>query len=223
MLQSFSIMYQNIRGIKSKWNSLKQIVEEKQPTITALVETHLEEQDNVLTIDGYDTIRRDRQYGQGGGMLIYYNKSIKNMLTVISPEDSSNESVTCIKIKNSRTNIKLGVVYMPQESETKREELKQIYDKLEQEIEISLRGDERILMIGDYNARIGTMIPGNEEKVTKGGRIIKHMMNKYNLYAANCSDKCSGLWTRSEKESKSVIDYAIIRKEDAKYIRSMNI
>ena len=68
------ILNDNIRGIKSKINSLQSIIEEQNPTFIGISETRLNKGDP-LEIEGYEVKRRDRT-GDGGGVLIAYKREI---------------------------------------------------------------------------------------------------------------------------------------------------
>ena len=67
-LKQMKTYYVNIRGLKSKKESLEEVLDEVKPDIIGLVETHME-QGEELRIEGYHIIRKDRN-GQGGGLLI---------------------------------------------------------------------------------------------------------------------------------------------------------
>ena len=77
-LKNLTILYQNVRGIKSKLPSIHTIINEIKPTIICYVETHLNEEDNiekrksnvegeeeVNTIEGYEVLRSDRSKKRG--------------------------------------------------------------------------------------------------------------------------------------------------------------
>ena len=57
-LRKFTIVYQNIRGLKSKVDSVQEIVDDCQPNLLCLVETHMQEEEEI-TIPGYETIYRN--------------------------------------------------------------------------------------------------------------------------------------------------------------------
>jgi len=110
-LEKFTIYYHNIRGIKSKWASLMNIIEEKQPTLVALVETHTKEQEMYERIPGYNIIRRERKEKEGGGIaLIYKTSTMQNMITILPSEEENEDIILWIKIANSRIRIKVGIV-----------------------------------------------------------------------------------------------------------------
>ena len=80
-LKQFKIIYQNIRGMKSKVDSLTELVEDQKPTIVCLVETHLEKEE--VAIPGYETIYRNDKTASSGGILVAVkgNRKIVTMQT----------------------------------------------------------------------------------------------------------------------------------------------
>ena len=75
-------MINNIRGLTSKETMLNRIIEEEGPTIMALVETNLEEQEHI-SIPGYEVTRVDRK-SLGGGVLLAHKKCLKNIVVCTS-------------------------------------------------------------------------------------------------------------------------------------------
>ena len=214
-------MVNNVRGLKSKEEIVTRIINEENPVILALVETKLNEGDNV-TIPGYEIARTDRDE-EGGGVLIAYKSCLKNITICVSRYKINNCEMLWIKIDNRKVRIKIGVIYMPQESRTRVAQLQEIYQIIEKEVIVAAENGESILILGDLNCKIGTEIPGNTEEVTKGGRLLLKMVRKHNLSILNGGESCEGRWTRIEGESKSIIDYAITFEHDLRLVRSMYI
>ena len=73
--------------------------------------------------------------------------------------------------------------------------------------------------MGDLNCKIGKMIEGNNEEVSKGGKILLAMCKKQEVVILNADKCCDGKWTRIQKEKKSILDYIITTEED----ESMNM
>ena len=84
-------MYLNIRGLKSKMESLCEKIEEIQPTIICITETHLLKEENV-EIDDYVSLRNDRN-SSGGGVLIAVRKELKNICTIVEKKKEIEESL----------------------------------------------------------------------------------------------------------------------------------
>ena len=76
-IDNIRIYYINIRGIKSKIQTLKSIIKEEKPDIVGIVETMLDEKENI-NIEGYKIIRNDRN-GEGGGVLIAVKEKLWNI------------------------------------------------------------------------------------------------------------------------------------------------
>ena len=66
---------------------------------------------------------------------------------------------------------------------------------------------QQVLLIGDFNVKIGKHIPGNKDTISKGGRQLKIIIEKCNLNIINANEiKYQGKWTRVQGEEKSIID-----------------
>ena len=83
---------------------------------------------------------------------------------------------------------------------------------------------QKILILGDFNAKIGEAIEGNKIQVTKGGRQLLRLANKENMIILNTvKEKCKGVWTRVQEEEKSIIDYVLTDASSANTVKEMKI
>ena len=83
---------------------------------------------------------------------------------------------------------------------------------------------QQILILGDFNAKIGEAIEGNKIQVTKGGRQLLRLANKENMIILNTvKEKCKGVWTRVQEEEKSIIDYVLTDASSTKTVKEMEI
>ncbi len=219
-LRSFSIYYLNVRDVMTKKNSLEVIIESLQPTVVALAETWLEETEE-FEFENYKIFRNDRNK-DGGGVLLAIRKEFVNIVIEVSHTKEMFESLW-IAFDNGNVKAKLGVVYMPQEKDVNTEELGSIYTMLKEEIRAGQKKGERVFVCGDFNCRVGSIIPNNQETTSKGGKKLIKLLQTEDMVLANGSDKCNGLWTRMEGKSKSVIDYIIMSREDSEFITEMII
>ncbi len=219
-LKSLKIMYNNVNGIKSKLLSLNRIIEEEKPTIIGITETKLDELET-LKLEGYEIKRVDRK-GGAGGVMIAYKECLKNIVVVVREEKEA-EEMLWVTINNNKTKLRVGIVYMPQEKDTKVPEIKAIYKKIEEEIEKAKANKEKVILMGDMNCKIGKTVNGNTEEVSKGGKILLAMCEKLDMSILNTETFCEGTWTRIAKEKKSVLDYMIVNKEDTNAIRKVMI
>ena len=186
-----------------------------------LVETKLNESDNIEWKDF--VIKRVDRDEEGGGVLIAFKKSLTNIMMTIKEYRNHDCEMLWMKLDNGKIKIRIGVIYMPQESRTLLKELKVVYEAIEEQIKIAKDKGEKILLMGDFNCKIGTVIEGNREDITKGGRLLLKLTAKHNLAILNSKSCCEGLWTRRQDGNASVIDYLIVQENDVDLVSTMNI
>ena len=58
---------------------------------------------------------------------------------------------------------------MPQENVTSNNALKVMYNNISKQISIAQEESQQVLILGDFNAKVGSYIEGNKSTVTKGG------------------------------------------------------
>ena len=215
-------MVNNVRGIKTKMTTIKRIIEEERPVMIALVETKLMKDDN-LEIPGYKVERADRDE-EGGGVLVAIRKSLQNIWVITKEYKKHDCEMLWLKMNNNKSKVKIGVVYMPQESRTKVEILREIYSVIEEEVREAAAEQYGLLLVGDLNCKVGDeRIQGNLKKITTGGRLLNSLIKRNNLAIGNAQNICKGLWTRIEGNEKSVLDYVITFKDDVASLMNMEI
>ena len=171
-------MYINIRGLKSKVESLKEILLDENPEIVGLTETMLDEAD-VIDIEGYTVHRNDRN-GIGGGVLLAVKIDLKGLIVQECKDSEEGESLW-MSMGNTKMNLRMGIVYNPQESRTKKNKLKKVYQSIEREVKKAKEKKQSVLLMGDFNCKVGDAINGNKGEVSNGGRMLLEMMNRNNL------------------------------------------
>ena len=219
-LKNFRVLSHNIRGIKSKLPSLLTIIAEDDPTIFCITETHLLEEEKI-DVEGYEIYRNDRD-NLGGGVLIGVKLELNKITTIVEKSSEVGETLWIV-IDNQRIKLRIGIVYAPQESRTSKERLQVMYDKIDKQIMHAKAREQKLLILGDFNCKIGDEITGNRPEVTKGGKLLLKMTKRNKLYITNSSEKCEGLWTRVEGATKSVIDYIIVDEDERESLQEMKI
>jgi exonuclease III len=210
-MKKFTVWYQNIRGIKSKMESLTEKIEEHEPTVFCITETHLGDKEP-FEMEGYKIYRNDRDR-EGGGTIIAVNEAIQNICTIVEKDNTVGET-TWLVIDNGKVKIRVGVVYAPQESRTKKDVYKKLYKRVENQLDLARERGQKMLLLGDFNCKIGEWIEGNKPKVSKSGKLLQKMVTKQKLVVVNSMDICSGRWTRVEGESRSIIFFDVTRKKE---------
>ena len=71
-----------------------------------------------------------------------------------------------------------GVIYAQQENVASNNELKVMYNNISKQISIAQEERQQVLILGDFNAKVGTYIEGNKPTVTKGRRQLMKMAKK---------------------------------------------
>ncbi len=221
MLKKLSIFYVNIRDLKSKETSFKTRIEEVKPSIIAITETWMDEEDDI-SIEGYDTVYRNERKGKGGGILIAVHNNLMNIVCEIAQTKEMYESIWLV-LNNGRINVKIGVVYFPQEKDVTILEAESIYSKISDEVREGRSAGQSIVILGDFNCKVGTKIKGNNKEQTAGGKMLLSLIREEKLALMNGSEICKGLWTRVEGNKKSVLDYVVVSKENRNAVGEMII
>ena len=217
---AFRILYNNINHLKSKAEALEKVVEEIDPTVVILVETKLPEEEQ-YTLDGYTPLQMNRNE-YGGGVMLLVKEELEN-ISVVVERDREVAEIMWVAMSNGRNKIRIGIVYAPQESKTKVEQLKVMYKKLEEQVKKAKTMGQNVLLVGDFNCKVGNMIEGNTEEISKSGKRLLKFVDKLGLKIMNRSKVCDGTWTRVEGNKKSVLDYFIINEEDEELVKCMLI
>ena len=105
--------------------------------------------------------------------------------------------------------------YGKQESRSTKKESENKFNQLSTYIKNYIDSNSYVLVIGDFNAKIGK----DEEGIVNGDRIIsrsgvllRDMINMQHLLLINCLPYCVGKWTRvnsCKNNEKSIIDYGL--------------
>ena len=72
--------------------------------------------------------------------------------------------VIWIYLSNNRNNIRIGVVYAPQEKDVKVDELKLMYKSIKEHVKEAKAKKQKVLIVGDLNGKVGKTVLGNTEE-----------------------------------------------------------
>ena len=118
--------------------------------------------------------------------------AVRNSSKTISVEVNRYDEVGQTKwilLNNQKQKIRIGAMRGPQENVTPNNEQKLLYQMIAEQIEIAKEKYQQVIMVGDFNAKIGNHIPSNKEAVSKGGRQLKRIIEKYNLNIVNANEQ----------------------------------
>ena len=128
-----------------------------------------------------------------------------------------------MSIGKAKLSLRVGVLYNPQESRTKKENINKVYQRIEKEIKTVREKKQRVMLMGDFNCKVGEMISGNKPEITMRGKLLLQMLERNGMKLANIGKNCNGLWTRQIGTERSVIDYIILEKKQMEHIHSLLI
>ena len=95
--------------MKSKADSVQELVDDCQPNLLCLVETHMQEEEKI-TIPGYETIYRNDKTSNSGGILIAVKDTLKTITMQVKQETEVGQTLWILlnnqkKEKKSRSDI----------------------------------------------------------------------------------------------------------------------
>lgn len=211
-------MYCNVRGVKSKINSLTEILHDHDPHLYLLTETQLRSNTGVK-IDGYTFYGRKREGKNGGGVGILVRTDVINKTTPHISDRNIEMMWISLRAKSDRPLI-FGVYYGQQESASKNEiELEMFL--LTEEIN-EMRNEGEILVAMDGNAKIGLL----GEQQSRNGKLLMQVFTNTDLIILNNSNICNGKVTRTgtnKDEERSAIDFVVASPEMSNWVSKMTI
>ena len=204
-----NIMTINVRGIRSKLDSLESYLKANEIHIAGITETHLQGKENIY-IDGYRWIGKNRNKDGGGvGFCIK-----DTLIPAVNNEINNDEKeILWITFKAKET-IKIGVYYGKQENYNREKIIKE-YEEITEEAN-DIKPKEHIIIMGDFNAKLKVQRDDCNQIQSRNGTLLKNMMKQTNTMAINTLPQHKGTWSRINTKNtrqKSIIDYIIISKK----------
>ena len=102
------------------------------------------------------------------------------------------------------------------------ESWKKFYESITKETQKAREHRQQVVVLGDFNVKVGTTIQVNKETITKTRRLLLKMIQKetMSLFSAD-KHWCKGLWTREQGKEKSLIDNVMANTEYLNSIKKM--
>ena len=192
-----------------------------------MCETHLKQNEKV-SITGYKWIGVNRKDKDGGGIGFLINNNIVKSCFVEPQTNEGIEIMTIrLELKQNKTII-ICIYYRKQETKTTKQEARHEFDYLSQHILRYLQSDNRLLLLGDFNAKIGNdehgIINGEPYK-SRNDALLRDIIKHLNLEILN-NKVTEGKWTRINSNNineKSIIDYINFNNKLTKHIAEVII
>ena len=119
------------------------------------------------------------------------------------------------------------LAYGPQENDPETN-CNLFYQNLSIQIEQAFLSEDSVIMVGDFNAKLGKDVIGGEvHPMSPNGKLLFSLCNKYNLFILNSSNLCKAVFTRihnyTNKVKKSVLEYVLVSADLYSQFVSMHI
>ena len=86
------MFYQNVRGLKSKLDSIMETISDYQPILMCLVETHLQKEEEIR-IPRYSQIFRNDRSRNSGGIMLAVKGNIRTVTLEVAQEKEIGQSL----------------------------------------------------------------------------------------------------------------------------------
>ena len=175
VVDSFTIFFQNIRGIKSKEYSLKKLIKRIKPDVVALNETQLCGSTKV-DIKPYTWWMKNRSK-KGGGVATGVAQEYKDK-AIGAGEGSEKDEYLITRIDAFSPALNIVNCYGEQRS-NKLEVIEEKWTRIVNDMEEIRNRGEYCLLVGDLNKLVGSDdlgVPGNHSEVSPGGRLLRTLL-----------------------------------------------
>lgn len=212
----------NVRGLlePGKMANVIQEMERMQIDILGLSETHWKEvgefSTSIPTIDShYSVIYSGGKQSRQGVAFIMNEKSRKSMLYY----HTVNERIILTKLQEKSNEVLIVQIYGFTE-DAEREDVEEFYELLESTIKEHKKNNDKVIIMGDFNARVGNKkcsnIVGNYglgQRTVNGDRLIE-FCNKQQMCITNTwfeqKESARYTWTSPDLRTKNQIDYILV-------------
>lgn len=147
-IKNLLIAHLNVRSLFTGFNEFQNLIFDNNYDIVAVTETWLTNNipSNVVNLNGYKFVRRDRNGSRGGGIAFYVKNHINFKIIPLDIQNSNEIENLWIEIKIGRFRLVLGIVYhVPNIS------IDQSINILDEILSQIVPCNENIIMLGDVN------------------------------------------------------------------------
>ena len=206
-----------------------EIVKLLNPTLIC-IESKMRIKEKEIWLQGYCKpieLRRDKK--QGGGIWLSFKSELYKKVTLLDMGNDENEQIW-VELELGKENVIIGIVYGKQETRTDNENRENFISMIEEYAIKSSKEKKPLLVIGDFNMKIGlNSNDPNKKEFSAGGRKLQKMISRQNLKILNESPKCKGKWTRisttnpDNDNMKSILDLFIANESGYEKMSNMVI
>ena len=198
------IIQSNCDGLRSKKESVKEILEVEAPDVLLLNDTALKGNRKVK-IPKYFSFTKNREKAKGGVATVVKDNLKNNTIKVDEGRDGDEYIITRYDHVNPALNI--VNIYGEQEGRSTKESIKRSWLCLYDDIKTIAERGENVMIIGDLNRAVGNDelgIIGNNRKVFKGGEFLRELIKTGDFTILNNLDKSDkGSWTWIDRKGNN--------------------
>ena len=218
-----SFLYANVNGYRSKKESINQIIEEHDIDVIMLNETKVYSK-SAIKIKGFQSFPVVRNKNKGGGAFIGVRHGLCEPIMI---DCGDNAEFLTVRLCNGVKGMQIILAYGPQENDTE-ETLNSFHTNLSVQLEVAFLNGDSVILLGDFNAKLGNgIINQDAHAMSKSGKMLFSLFQKYNLCLLYSSDICQGTFTRIQQCNKrietSVFDYVFVSDDLQQHMVSMVI
>mgnify|MGYP001162975371 FL=1 len=198
----------NVRGLQSKIDTVKNVLGKEMIDIAILTETHNRGLKNIK-IEDYVCYFRNRPLRDKGGIAIYIHQKWANSVMKLEEGIDHNEFFV-IRIESTTPNIIIVAYYGVIEGQFTNEEVRAMQGDL---FEIIRKYNEEgciLVWAGDFNNHVGNLmgLKGNQEEISNGGRALADFINEEELAVLNGRDMSHTHFDRTAGTSR-ILDFVV--------------
>ena len=232
---TLTVFHSNIRGFKSKQDSLEKILEIVQPDIVNLNETNVKGRNKVYHKGYHSFVRNRKEKKHMGGVSTAVKNDLKAAAVKVM-EGEEDDELLITRLEHTTPPINIVNVYGEIEGRCKNEEIQERFERLKYELDRIRRDKEGLILIGDLNKKIGSDnlgVKGNNPKVSYGGNLVRSLVESGEYFLANNTPEAvGGPFTREEpadahlpweNRRKSCLDLVAISKNLKPFYSSLKV
>jgi exonuclease III len=218
-----NIAFNNVNRVKYKLYDIRKLIRDQSIDIFGIAESFLQDEEQI-EVKGYTWIGKNRSSRQGGGIGLLVSDQFSVVDDNVCNSKSDEYERLWIRVKICDIFVNLAVAYFPVEG-ANPDLTDDLYNQLLSEV-IQLEneckdGDPHILIMGDFNGRIGSNIYGGDPILNSNGERLLNFRDDACLNIVNCSNKCHGKITWFRHPHSSCIDYFLSSNSIDKCIEKM--
>ncbi|XP_072028246.1 uncharacterized protein [Amphiura filiformis] len=203
------VAFNNVNRVKPKIYEITRFLNENNISIMGVAETFLDN-DECIQINGYKWVGKNRLNKGGGGVGFLVSESVCITEDNLCNSQQDEYERLWIEVKIGNDNVHIAVVYFPVQG-TNPDLVNELYNQLLADV-IQIENDNEgkdphILIMGDFNGRIGDMIYGGDPVRNSNGELLLEFADHARLEIINCNRKCKGKITWFRHPHSSCIDY----------------